>query len=299
MRYSILSFNQEKLLQYKLSMNEVLLLQYIYEVQASPKMHHEVKNNTTCTWLDHKKIHEDLPILDVSETQLKRYLKHLVDCNLIVRTQISNDLLRGTKSYYGITETCEQLRYDADQVSKMTLENDQVSKMSCETTRPSIKNELSDSKLLEDSKLNKSISKDIDTNFSFGTKKSTVKSKKPSMYDKCVSVINDFTDDEILRNMLVESFKLFLANNKESDTPFYSNTFKGKLNKLKKLSDDNYTQRKIVQQTLDNGWNNFYELKTDSRKKIGNIHDRINESGVLNVPHSNKRKENIDGYKKF
>ena len=69
--------------------------------------------------------------------------------------------------------------------------------------------------------------------------------------------------------------------------------------KLKKLSDDNYTQRNIVQQTLDNGWNNFYELKTDSRKKTGNIHDRINESGVLNVPHSNKRKENIDGYKKF
>ena len=109
------------------------------------------------------------------------------------------------------------------------------------------------------------LSKDnIDTDFQFGTKKS--KTKKPSLYDKCVSMIDDFTTDVILGKKLIDALKLFLENSRESNTAFYSNHFKGKLNTLSKLSDDTITQRKIVQQTLDNGWNNFYELKTNNRK---------------------------------
>lgn len=136
---------------------------------------------------------------------------------------------------------------------------------------------------------NKSISKDIDTDFEFGYSKKS-KAKKPSLYDKCVSMINDFTTDTILGKKLVDALKLFLENSREANTPFYSNHFKGKLNALSKLSDDTITQRKIVQQTLDNGWNNFYELKTDKRKS-NNTHDRLNESGDLYVEHSDKRKE--------
>lgn len=136
---------------------------------------------------------------------------------------------------------------------------------------------------------NKSISKDIDTDFEFGYSKKS-KTKKPSLYDKCVSMINDFTTDTILAKKLVDALKLFLENSREANTPFYSNHFKGKLNALSKLSEDTITQRKIVQQTLDNGWNNFYELKTDKRKS-NNTHDRLNESGDLYVEHSDKRKE--------
>lgn len=111
---------------------------------------------------------------------------------------------------------------------------------------------------------NKSISKDIDTDFQFGAKKS--QSKKPTLYDKCVSMINEFTDDSILRELLIASLKLFLENSRESGVHFYTNHFKGKLNSLKRLSEDSYEQRKIVQQTLDNGWNGFYEVKTNNKK---------------------------------
>jgi hypothetical protein len=86
-------------------------------------------------------------------------------------------------------------------------------------------------------------------------------------------MINEFTDDTILQELLVASLRLFLENSKESSTPFYSNTFKGKLNNLRKLSDDDYDLRSIVQQTLDNGWNNFYEVKRNnkSKNKTGNF----------------------------
>lgn len=139
-----------------------------------------------------------------------------------------------------------------------------------------------------------SISKDIDnTKFEFGAK---TKTKKLSLWDKCVSLIDEFTDDMILREFLIEFLKVLLDNSRESGKPFYTNTFKGKLNKLKSLSDDNYIQRKIVVQTLDNGWSGFYELKTDTKKN--NTHDRLNESGDLLVEHSDKRKRgNIDGAK--
>lgn len=125
---------------------------------------------------------------------------------------------------------------------------------------------------------NKSISKDIDTDFQFGTKKS--KTKKPTLYDKCLRLISDFTDDGVLRELLVSSLRLFVENSREAGTPFYTNTFKGKLNSLKRLSEDNYEQRKIVQQTLDNGWNGFYELKTNNRKTKNVMTDIEHLSGL-------------------
>jgi hypothetical protein len=135
----------------------------------------------------------------------------------------------------------------------------------------------------------KSISKDIDTktqDFDFGKSE---KPKKLNLYDRCVNLINDFTDDEILRALLTNSLKLFLENSKESSAPFYTNTFKGKLNNLKKLSDYKYRMRDIVKQTLDNGWNNFYELKTNkntyNKKKpstdIGYVSERAEKKGEV------------------
>lgn len=114
-------------------------------------------------------------------------------------------------------------------------------------------------------------------NFTFGTKQE--KPKKETLYSKCVALINGFTDDEILKSLLTEFLKNCIANSKESGTPFYTNTFKGKLNKLKNLSDDNYKQRDIVKQTLDNGWNGFYPLKEYKHNDMEVI---SSEYGIVN-----------------
>lgn len=99
-------------------------------------------------------------------------------------------------------------------------------------------------------------------NFDFGKTKQE-KPKKDNLYSKCLALINEFTDDAILQSYLTEFLKRCLVNSKEGGVPFYTNTFRGKLNKLKTLSDDNYVQRNIVMQTINNGWNGFYELKQD------------------------------------
>lgn len=145
-----------------------------------------------------------------------------------------------------------------------------------------------------------SISKDIECQrpFEFSSKKS----KKPSLYDNCVNLIDDFTNDCKLRELLIKAFKLFLDNSKESGTPFYTNNFKGKLTTLRNLADDHgyfdiESAIKIVQQTLDKGWNNFYQLNVT--KKANNTHDRLGESGNLYVKHHKLTEEEKRNGEKF
>ena len=139
------------------------------------------------------------------------------------------------------------------------------------------------------------ISKDIKsspepkTEFDFGAKKQP----KVSMYNKCVGLIHDFTSYSQLIELLIQALNQFIDNAKESGKPFYTNNFKGKINNLRKLTDDHgYTDEKsavqIVQQTLDRGWNDFYELKvqTTSHKKapstdIGYISERAEKKGTV------------------
>ena len=109
--------------------------------------------------------------------------------------------------------------------------------------------------------------------------------------------IEEYTDDIVLRKALEDALRLFLENSREVGRPMYTNQFKGKLNTLTTLSDNDNEKIKIVRQTTKNGWNNFYALKSQS-KKATNTHDRINESGDLYVEHTNKRKEGkLDGQK--
>ncbi len=133
------------------------------------------------------------------------------------------------------------------------------------------------------------LSKDKNAQFNFGSNQS--KSKKPTLYEKCVSVIDNFTNDSTLRELLITALRQFLDNSKESSRPFYTNNFVGKLNHLKALTDDHgYTDVslaiKIVQQTLDKGWNDFYDLKQDKNKKapatdMGYGSERANKKGKV------------------
>lgn len=267
MRYSILGFNQEELIKYDIDMTDVLLLDYIQKALSQPSMIKTTKDEQPYVWLQHSKILEDLPILNIKESMLKKRIAKLVDLGLIESINIANNQGRGSRSYYTITKAFESLQMT--ECKKLSL-----------VERPSVKNYTPNNLLNIDNKLNKTISKDI-------VEKSP-KTKKLSLWDKCVSMINDFTNDKQERELLVKALNLFLENSREVGKPMYSNQFKGKLNTLQKLSSHIDVKCKIIQQTLDNGWNNFYELKENKRKQTTNTHDRINESGDLYVEHSRK-----------
>ena len=149
------------------------------------------------------------------------------------------------------------------------------------------------------------ISKDIynteSGNFQFGGNRTS--STKPTLYSKCVNLIDDFTNDNVLREKLIQALKLFIDNSKESGKPFYTNHFKGKLNELRRLSSDHdYLDTdvalKIVNQTLLLGYNGFYPLR-DTRKQSTNLHDRLNESGSAYVEHTHLSREERKQGEKF
>lgn len=210
---------------------------------------------------------------NISKPTVIKSIQNLLDKQYITK-YINNDITK-PNAY----------KYNADVVKKLYSS-------SKETLPPRSKETLPNKYI--SNKHNNTISKDIVEDFSFGTNKP--KTKKPSMYDKCVSLIDEFTDDYILRNMLTESLKRFLENSREANKPFYTNHFKGKLNDLKKLSDDNYEQRKIVQQTLDKGWNGFYAVqKEEKRKKTGNFAKDVEHLSSLaeRASEADKRGDNV------
>lgn len=262
MRYSILGFNQEELIKYNVDMTDVLLLDYIQKALAQPSMCKTVDNNNQpYVWLQHQKILEDLPILDIKESMLKKRLSKLVELDLIKYINIANIQGRGSRTYYTITELFESLQLTTG--NKLPV-----------VDGLGVKNYPPNNKLINN-KNNIIINNNIEN--------PKPKAKKLSLYDKCMNCITDFTDDTILQSMLEECLKIFLTNSRESGIPFYTNNFKGKLNKLKSLSTDNYVQRDIVKQTIDNGWNGFYELKKTTRT-AGDARTNIERLSTKTVP---------------
>lgn len=277
MRYSILGFNQEELIKYGVDMSDVLLMDYIQKALSQPSMCKIFRDEQPYVWLQHSKILEDLPILNIKESMLKKRIANLIEAGLIASTNIANTNGRGSRAYYTITDAFEALQMT--EYKKLAV-----------VEQASVKNYTSNNQLSKD---NNTLSKD---NVSRTRKLiDTVEQKKSgkSQYVKCMELIDDFTDDEVLRDYLKNCYKLFNENAREAGTPFYTNTFKGKINKLKKLSDDNYEQREIVLQTLDNGWNSFYALKQD--KRVKNAMQDIEKLGNYKVRQGNKQalKESI------
>jgi hypothetical protein len=251
---------------------------------ASPTMKHKIENDNSYVWISHSKILEDLPILDIGSDRLKRILKHLVDVGLVETTKSLSEM-KGTRTYFKITEKCEQLKY-TDQVLKTTLDNE----------RPSVEKNTSDNKLNINNK--KNTTKVVletehtteESNFlgSVSVDKKE-KPKKKNLFEKCLDIIDEYTVDGELRDLLITYLKYRLEI---KDKPLYANMWKGMINKLRKLDNNDYdTACAIVQQSINRGYLGFFPVNNYS----GNIHNKVNESGASNVPHiTQEEKEELD-----
>ena len=104
--------------------------------------------------------------------------------------------------------------------------------------------------------------------FDFGIQ---TKTRKPNMYDKCLAIIDDYTNDSELRKLLIQYLNLRLEM---SDKPLkYANQWKGLLNLLSRLSNSIDDQKQIVNQSIIKGWGTFVEIKDYNRKGFNeNIH---------------------------
>ena len=105
MKYSILGFNQEKILSTDLDLTDLVILQYIQQACGSIGMYHKLDSNgNPQVWVYHQKLIEDLPILRISEGTLRNRLSALNRNGYIRSTVVANENGRGSRTYYGITE---------------------------------------------------------------------------------------------------------------------------------------------------------------------------------------------------
>ena len=278
MKYSILGFNQAKLIELqkesggkilKLDMTDVMLLEYIQLAPSRPSMKHKTDdNNQSYVWISYKKILEDLPILDIKDNMLKKRLNKLTELGLIKSMVFANENCRGSRAYYTITELCESLKYTKDDSEESTecnkLHDEKRPSVInyTQSDRPSVINYTSNNKLNNNTKLNNKNNTNVlledkpSLSDNFLKSSSTIKTKQ-NKYSKCVSMINDYTTDKKLREALINYLNLLL----EIDPKIYANQFKGKLNQLARLSNSEKEQIKIVNQSIQYGWKSFYPLK--------------------------------------
>lgn len=103
-------------------------------------------------------------------------------------------------------------------------------------------------------------------------KSSNTPKTKQNKYSKCISLIHDFTENQELIDVLVNYLNLLL----EIDKSMYTNQFKGKLNKLKRLANDEAERIDIVNQSIQSGWKSFYPLKQNNNfNNSGGFRDNI------------------------
>lgn len=121
MNYEVLGFNQEKVIEAKLDVTDLMLLNYIITSNGNPFMEHIIIAGVSYVWLYHEKIHEDLPILGITEGTLKNRLSVLKQKGLIMSE--TQRLIKGSKTYYSVSELTMSFINDVRCHSKMTSDN--------------------------------------------------------------------------------------------------------------------------------------------------------------------------------
>lgn len=253
MRQSILGFNQSKAVELGLTVSDLLLLQYIMYANGEPTMKHIVEDEVAYVWLQHQKVMEDLPILNISEGTLRNKLSQFRNDGLIKSKTIANCGGRGSRTYYTVTEITMSLINDMEKTT--SHKNDTVSEPCHSEVTSNI--ELDTDIKLES--ISKDISKPAKPFLGSGRPKTPAKKvaeekpKKPSLYDKCVAEIYAFTKNVELQECLLKYLPIRLAM---KDKPIYGlNQWTGMLNKLASMRDP----IAVVKTSTERGWASFYD----------------------------------------
>lgn len=134
MKYSILGFNQERVLALtkevkdekngktttiSIDVEDLLILSVIADIQNRKSIRKVILEDGQYAWISYNVILEDLPILRIDKKQLRRRLDKLVEFELIdLKVERVNG--SGTFVYIKIGKEYEALKYNIDEESKYT-----------------------------------------------------------------------------------------------------------------------------------------------------------------------------------
>lgn len=259
MRFTVLGFNQQMAVEMGLTVNDLLLLQYIMQANGTPDMKHIVDDfETSYVWLSHAKISEDLPILNYTEGSLKNKLSELKQKGLITSIKVPQTT-GGSKVYYSVTKLTTSFIGDVGRHTEVTSNNNILN-------NTIYKNILSKDNILAETE----------------SENNPRNVKKKNLYQKCLDMIHDFTNDARLVDLLVQYLNLLLEKSQHEGKPLYANQFKGMLEKLDTICTDGH-YGDVVQQSIVKGYVGFFPVNSYNKQTY--------------VPDTNKAPQYVAGEK--
>lgn len=286
MKYSILGFNQQKVIEYividddgkelRCDLTDLMLLNYIMYANGTNGMKHIVKDENCYVWLNHKHIIEDLPILHITKGTLANRLLKLKKMDLIDSIQVANGT-RGSRTYYSTTSFLNDLIYGNTSLKNDVIEESHHSRMTSDSSQ--LSNDKKVEGNLSKDKLDHSVPKN---NLFLSTTTNKKQDKKPNLYEKCVSLIDDYTQDEKLHKALIDFLQVRLQN---KEKPLYSaKMFKALLNKLdREFSVDERLD--TVYQSTERGYASFFSVASNNNVRANK---NTNIRKIEGIPHDGR-----------
>jgi DNA-binding Lrp family transcriptional regulator len=127
MRYSILGFNQERVLslfvlvpqgagkepkRLSLDVNDLLILNLLSDFPNREGVKKILKDNRVFFWASYDEIIEELPILNIKKQALSDRLDKMVKLNVIMREFVNIDARHHNATFFSLTHTYEELLYN-------------------------------------------------------------------------------------------------------------------------------------------------------------------------------------------
>ena len=291
MRYTLIGMNQEKAIELGLDLTDLCILKWIQEALARPNMSRILEDENIYVWMDYQTFIEDYPIVNIKQNMLSKRMNKLIEKGLVKRKQIANKNSRGSRCYFMQTELFESLIYKTrpdviDYTCSTTTSNELHMK-----TRPDVidytSNLYTNNTYIENTKSN---------NIEFlGTLPKNDKPKKDNLYTKCVSLVNEFTDNEELRSMLVQYLNLLLEMKKLRGFNQWKGMVNNTLVKSLKESDSDIDYIDIVQYSIDHAYCTFYPRKNSYSNNYSR--STINKSQNVKYPEGHKVETDMDKWK--
>ena len=271
MRFTVLGFNQQMAVETGLTVNDLLLLQYIMQANGTPDMKHIVDDfETAYVWLSHAKISEDLPILNYTEGSLKNKLSELKQKGLITSIKVPQTT-GGSKVYYSVTKLTTSFISDVGRHAEVTSNNNTLNNNTNKKYSLSKDNEYYEETL-------------HDNDYSDISEKP----KRKNLYQKCLDMIHEFTNDSKLSDLLIQYLNLLLEKSKNEGKPLYANQFKGMLNKLDELCKDGH-YGECVQQSIQKGYIGFFPVNGYKQQNY------VPDTNKSPQHHAGEKLKNADG----
>lgn len=162
MKYTILGFQQKKLIENNLTVEDAFILRTIKDMYASASMEFKTIENEKYMWINYSYLLEQIPIVGEKRNLMRRIEKYGSDLLIVRKLEFSRNNAKGKFSYIKPTEKLDSLE-DFDLMTKSHKGYDKIAQGLCENDiRDMTKSHIKDTSIKDTSiKDNKNIYTEI------------------------------------------------------------------------------------------------------------------------------------------